>query len=204
MNTVPTWILALSTLSFVLGFAALLSSKIYVTRGAKTRTVVHVPLIGRMTTNYPALVFVFIGAALAWLALERNFALEKQQLEQNLALEKQKLDKPRPVEWTVSGQLQTPDRRIVDWRAGRIAIIPEGYHATVESNGRFHLSLQIEEGQTFESFVELVDYTASFGSVQFVPDDDFQAYQRDKDTSMLEVVTPTTRKYKPRDIRLYP
>jgi hypothetical protein len=193
MSTVPTWILALATLSFVLGFAALLSSKIYVTRGAKTRTVVHVPLLGRMTTNYPALVFVFIGGALAWLALEHNFALEKQ-----------KLDKPRAVEWTVSGQLQTPDRRMVDWKAGRIAIIPEGYHATVESNGRFQLSLQIEEGQTFESLVELVDYTASFGSVQFVPNDEFLAYQRDKDASTLEVVTPTTRKYKPRDIRLYP
>jgi hypothetical protein len=102
-----------------------------------------------MTTNYPALVFVFIGGALAWLALEHNFALEKQ-----------KLDKPRAIEWTVSGQLQTPDRRMVDWKAGRIAIIPEGYHATVESNGRFQLSLQIEEGQTFESLVELVDYTA--------------------------------------------
>jgi hypothetical protein len=95
MGNVTLFVLALAALSFVLGFVALLSSRIYINPNTKAKLAVDLPILGKMQTNHPAPIFVFVGAALAFLAMEKG---------------------PRDTSWTIAGELREPSNQIKDWR----------------------------------------------------------------------------------------
>ena len=59
-------LIGLGTLSILLGFIALLSQNIYLHPETKDLTEVEVPILGRLRTNYPALVFVLLGFSLIY------------------------------------------------------------------------------------------------------------------------------------------
>ena len=183
MGSATQWVLILSGLAFVLGFVSLLCSKIYVVDKASTEaTEVDLPLVGKMKTNYPALVFVVTGAALAFYALNQQSQFESTQ---------------QPVRWNIKGQLQQPGHDIADWRFGEIKLIDVGPDVQIRKDGEFEINLEIPAGKTFESVVQQVYYTARNGSGLLVPADALQAYQTDSSRSPLLTKTPTTRVYRP-------
>ena len=59
--TESTIIYLLAGLCFVLGFVALLKQKTYIDSQTNQPTEIELPFVGKLTTNYPALGFVFIG-----------------------------------------------------------------------------------------------------------------------------------------------
>jgi hypothetical protein len=58
----------LAVLALVLGFFALLKQKTYIDANSGAVTSVELPLIGKLKTNYPALVFVFASLLFAYFA----------------------------------------------------------------------------------------------------------------------------------------
>ena len=68
----------ISVLSIILGFVALLTQKVYIDRERNMPTQVEVPLFGKLKTNYPALIFVFLGFLMAYVAFDRSRELPKR------------------------------------------------------------------------------------------------------------------------------
>ena len=71
----------IALLSIILGFVALLSQKVYLDATTKQPTEVQIPFLGKIKSNYPALVFAFLGAALAFYAFQKSFPLPPPPLE---------------------------------------------------------------------------------------------------------------------------
>jgi hypothetical protein len=112
MDFATQWMLILAAFAIVLGFVALLCSKIYVIdNGTGKATEVDLPLVGKMKTNYPALVFILVGTALATYSLNQPYLF---------------LDSQQPVLWNIKGQLQQSGHDIADWRFGEIKLVEFG------------------------------------------------------------------------------
>ena len=89
----------ISISSIILGFVALILQKTYLDPETQKPTEVEVPVIGKLKTNYPALVFVFLGFAGAFYSFQRSQVKEK-------------------VQWTIQGSLVDSAHRIKDWSNG--------------------------------------------------------------------------------------
>src|SRR5207248_1160733 len=72
-------VFGIAILSIILGFIALLSQKIYLDPATNQPAEVEVPLLGKIKTNYPALVFVFLGAVLAFGTFQKAFPPAKEE-----------------------------------------------------------------------------------------------------------------------------
>jgi len=189
MNGVTQWTLILSALVFVLGFVALLCSKIYIVDkgGGNQPTQVDLPLIGKMKTNYPALVFVIAGTALAVYTLNQYY--------QSIT---------HPVLWNIKGHLQQPGHDISDWRLGELKLVALGPDVQIKEDGEYEVNVEIPAGETFESAVQQIYYTAANGSAMLVPSKAYEDYRTDPSKSQLETVTPTTRVYRPTPVTIIP
>jgi hypothetical protein len=55
--------------------------KTYLDPETKQPTEIEVPLIGKLKTNYPALIFVFLGIVLAFLTFRTSHAPPKEKWE---------------------------------------------------------------------------------------------------------------------------
>jgi hypothetical protein len=177
------WMLVLSALAFLLGLIALLCTKIYVTtsNGATQSTEVDMPLIGKMKTNYPALVFVTAGAALAVYTLYQYSQLMTQ-----------------PVLWNIKGQLQQPNNGSSDVRWGEIRLVDLDSHVTIDKDGTYEINVEIPAGRTFESVVQQIYYTTRNGNAVILPGPELETYQHgDKSKSQLLTATNNTRIYRP-------
>ena len=131
----------------VLGFLALLAQKIYIDAGTLAPSEIEIPLLGKMKANFPALIFVFLGAALVVVALKLYTA-------------------PAPIQWTINGQLVS-DAPGLNWQNGQLALFPRKFDMRVDPDtGRFLITIDIEPGKTFEDVVEKIDYSHPKGSVQ--------------------------------------
>ena len=64
--TESTIIYLLAGLCFVLGFVALLKQKTYIDSQTNQPTEIELPFVGKLKSNFPALVFVVVGAFLAY------------------------------------------------------------------------------------------------------------------------------------------
>lgn len=62
----------ISILSIVLGFIALLAQKTYINPETNEPSEVEIPFIGKIKTNYPAVIFVFLGFAAALHAFNKS------------------------------------------------------------------------------------------------------------------------------------
>ena len=141
----------IALLSIILGFVALLSQKTYLDTTTKQPTEVEVPFLGKIKSNYPALVFVFLGAALAFYAFQRSFPPKKEM-------------------WTLEGFFTPPDGKTVD-RAGTLEL--RGPDPVVVKNiidddktGHFDIWINIPEGKSVEQVFETLNYTYSGGEAQ--------------------------------------
>jgi len=57
MDATTLWAVILGTLCIILGFIALLSSRIYIDKASNSTVEVEVPFFGKLKGNYPTLVF---------------------------------------------------------------------------------------------------------------------------------------------------
>ena len=160
----------------VLGFVALLMQRTYL--DAKTRKPVEIklPVLGKLKANYPALVFVFLGAFLAHVAFANSFP-------------------PRRVEWTLTGSLKHPANKKVDWPRGHdLALVPNVVKERVGDNGEFELVAVIDEGKRIEDVFELLVFNHPEGSVRVPLRDQYEAFLGKK-SSLLSKATGHTRHY---------
>ena len=182
MGNVTLLVLALAAFSFVLGFVALLSSRIYINPNTKAKLAVDLPILGKMQTNYPALIFVFVGAALA------VFAMEKE---------------PRDTSWTITGQLREPTNQIKDWRnSGTLRLVQLGPNVAIDEHGQFSIDVDLPEGESFESVVQQIAYVSDRFHLEIFPKDELEAFKKNPAASKLSKMSATTRVYRPFDVEL--
>ena len=188
MDATTLWAMILGTLCIILGFIALLSSRIYIDKASNSSVEVEVPFFGKLKGNYPALVFVLLGAALAAYGIKTN--AELRTTAANIEAKKGQED------WVVSGRLLSPNDKPVDWEHGVFTLISGTPEVTFKPGGGFEIKLKIEHGQDFEHYVQQIDYTNDIGSAKIFPQQELDASTANK-SSLLANKTANTRVYKP-------
>ena len=171
-------LIGLGTLSILLGFIALLSQKIYLHPETKELTEVEVPILGRLRTNYPALVFVLLGFSLIFYVVGTM--------------------PPKPVKWLVEGRFIANSPKMI-WHLDKLRIHPCGFDPKI-LNGYFTIGLELGEGIAFEDAVEKISYTDTGGSFTIWPKKELKLHEKGDDATLLKARTATTRTYK--DVRL--
>lgn len=178
------WIICgLSILSIILGFIALLSQKIYIDSNTQELTQIKIPLIGKMKTNYPALVFVFIGFSLSLIAFEEAYP-------------------PKKVHWEVNGSFQSAvkdnNKEDKNFAIGTLAMFPIDFKVNVTQDGKFKIDAMIEEGKTFEEVVQAIDYSHyTLGSILILPAEEYNKYTNGNKDTKVKFATENMRRYKP-------
>jgi len=170
-------IYAISLLAIVLGFVALLKQKTYIDSETKNPTEIEIPTLGKLKTNYPALVFVFLGFAAAIFAFSKSEVKEK-------------------VHWAIKGRLVDTTHKIEDWREGDIRIIPfENTTYSIDKNtGAYTIDMDIDKGLNFEDVANCIVYSHKLGNAQLYPMDEFTNHKKGK-PSLLRGKTNPTRFY---------
>ena len=166
----------LSALAILLGFIALLAQKTYIDSKTNQPTQLSIPIIGKIKTNYPALLFVFLGFVMAYMALEKSYP-------------------PRKIPWTIHGSFDTTASEDFDWREGIFTLHPTDFYIGMSPGGEFIITGNIEEGKTFEDVVEFIDYSHKSGSIKIYPKQELESYKQGNET-LIEAITDTHRKYK--------
>lgn len=163
----------ISISSIVLGFVALLKQKTYIDSETKEPTEVELSFFGKIKTNYPALVFVFLGFAAAFFTFQKSGIKEK-------------------VRWRIQGQMVDTTHRIDDWREGEFKIIPENTYAIIDKNtGAYTIEMDIDKGQSFEDAVKCIIYSHKLGTIQFCPREQFKNKLNGKPSFLISSTNPT-------------
>jgi hypothetical protein len=176
-------IFGIAVLSIILGFIALLSQKIYIDPTTNQPTEVEVPIIGKIKSNYPALVFVFLGAALAFGAF-------------------QKLYPPQKDPWIIKGTFTPPSGETVD-PAGTIDLTPVDETKNITPKGNFTINVTIPRGTSLEDVFETVEYTYSGGSARINLRSEYDVFLKNPNESKLSSVAAHERIFKPEPITAY-
>jgi hypothetical protein len=90
----------------------LLKQKTHVDSSTNQPTEVKIPILGRLNTNYPSLVFVFLGFFAAMYAFKEFRVKEK-------------------VQWTIKSKFEDKYNRIRNWKEGELNIRPSNFQARV-------------------------------------------------------------------------
>ena len=160
----------------VLGFFALLAQKIYIDSGTLTPSEIEIPLLGKMKANFPALIFVFLGAVLVVFALKLYAG-------------------PVAVQWTIDGQIVS-DVPGLNWQNGRLELFPRKFDMHVDpETGKFLITMDIEPGKTFEDVVKRIDYSHPKGNIQIYPQRELESLNGGKKQQLIDK-SETTRTYK--------
>ncbi len=188
MDTVVYIALSLGILSIVLGFVALLTQKIYLDAKTQKMISLNVPILGKMKTNYPALVFVVLGFGLSFYVLEKAFTISPQP---------QQPPERHKIEWTITGSFEDPG--INDWRTrGELSFVPPGMRQVITDHGGFKISLDLDEGKTFEDQIQTITFThPDRPDTVIYPRDEYAAYMKNDPSSKLKKATENVRIYKP-------
>lgn len=165
--------LGISTLMIVLGFIALLTQRIYFDKETQKPIEMTLPLLGKVKTNYPALIFVFLGFTLCGMAFNKAF--------------------PPPMEnWKITGQLVCKNNVPIDFREGVVTLFPTDFKVDIGNNGRFEIEGEIEKGKHFHEVIQFIDYTHEMGNIKLFPEEEIQAYRTDRQNSLIEKITANT------------
>ncbi len=130
----------LAVLSVFLGFIALLKQKTYVDQKTQEPTEVEVPFFGKMKTNYPSLLFVFLGFALFFYIVYSALNMTKT--------------------WYIEGVFTSDDPNQA-WTPANIILSPTRVEPEINrETGRFRVVVEIPIGKTFEeeyTFIKYID-----------------------------------------------
>lgn len=177
----------LSTLIVLLGGVSLVLQKVYkVDSATGEKTIVEIPVFGKLSTNYPAIVFVFIGAALATYTLNKTWETDDH--------------------WVVSGSFHTPNAEIINWERGNLRISPKKYHMSVSPDGTFEIQGEIRKGRDFEEEVKQITYENCscdgkvFGA-SIMAESEYNNFIK-KEKSLVEGAGKNTRRYKAVEVNI--
>lgn len=176
-------LLSISFLSIVMGFVALLTQRIYLDASTQEKTEIELPLFGKMKTNYPALIFVFLGFALSFYVFDKCYPPQKEP-------------------WELSGQFISPGRAI-DWETGSLSIFPSDYDIDIDEKGFFMIKTQLDEGVDIEAVVQSFMYSHKNASIEVFPLEEYRKYTTGAETSLIDRALPNSRKYKPVPVNIY-
>ncbi|MBA3006224.1 MAG: hypothetical protein KKB91_11165 [Proteobacteria bacterium] len=177
----------LSTLIVLLGGMSLILQKVYkVDSATGEKTTVEIPLFGKLSTNYPAVVFVFIGAALATYTLNKTMEVDDH--------------------WVVSGSFRTPNAEAINWERGNLRVSPKKYHMSVSPDGTFEIQGEIKKGRKFEEEVKQITYENCscdgkvFGA-SIMAESEYNGFIK-KEKSLIEDAGENTRRYKAVEVNI--
>jgi len=170
-------IYALAGLCFVLGFVALLMQKTYLDSTTHKPTEIELPMIGKLKTNFPALIFVLIGAFLAAFVWSKPSDLGDEQ-------------------WTITGSLQVPTGETIKWQDGTYALLPRGWSSSSNPNGTFEMTGPVKKGERFEDTWTHIVYTNGEFNALINIKDEYNKYVA-KQPSLILSATDNTRDYAP-------
>jgi hypothetical protein len=138
---------SIAGLSIILGFIALLKQKTYLDPKTNEPTSVEISNIGKMKSNYPALVFAFLGFALAVIAM----------LNRDVPV----VPKPGKVNWTIQGTIKNPKfDSITDYSDFTVELAEPEIECEVGSDGKYKIKLQLDSGQSLESKYDRLEFSA--------------------------------------------
>ncbi len=178
---------SLSALIVILGGLSLVLQKVYKVESATgEKTIIEVPLFGKLTTNYPAIAFVFIGAALA--AYTANKTADSTE------------------RWILSGTFRAPHEEGVNWERGNLRLSPKKFHLSLSPDGRFEIQGDLAKGRQFEEEVKQITYEncacdGKFYGASILVEKEYNNYLENKE-SFIEHAGKTTRRYKPVDVNV--
>jgi hypothetical protein len=177
---------AIAALLILLGFAALLSQKIYVDSSTRTVTSVELPILGKLQTNYPALVFVFLGCSLSFAVFKVSFDVKR--------------------EWTLTGSLKLPpDKHTkIDWKKTLVTITPSDEWADpVTAEGRYTIHAILPDGTPVEKAIDRLDFTNPIASAYILVGKERDRYSSDRGQSLVENISGRTWTLKPTQVEVY-
>jgi hypothetical protein len=179
------YIYILATLSIVLGFFALLKQKTYVDADTKQPTEVELPLVGKLKSNYPALVFVVLGFGASIFAFNKSFEHNKDVGTDT---------------WTILGSFY-PDSTCtakIDRDHVKIQLDPRDIIAgpDFDATGRsFAIMMNIEKGKSFEDAIQAINFSVDSASVDPIePTIEYNSFN-DKKKSKLQFKSGHVREY---------
>ena len=170
----------LSALSVMLGFIALVKQKTYIDQETQKPTDIEVPFFGRLRTNYPSLVFVFLGFALAF------YVVRTAQDVTDV--------------WHIEGRFTSEDSD-QKWTPVYLDLHPRRVAPAINlDTGEFSIKLEIPRGQTFEDVYSVIGYTdgnlsASIPTLRALED------YRNNGATFIEISRDFYRRYQPVKIR---
>ncbi len=168
----------LSFFVIALGGISLFVQRIYKLDKEGEKTVIELPFVGRLTTNYPALGFVFIGAAMAIFAFSRTGA----------------------EQWFVTGQFKAPPSKKVEWTKGWLTVYPKSFDTSIDANGSFQIVGNLRSGEKFEDVVGQITYADENFTGKILTAEAYEDYKKSLPTAALERISDTTRNYKPVEV----
>jgi hypothetical protein len=138
------YLLSAGVLTLFLGFFALLRQTTYLDAKTNAPIEIELPIFGRMKTNYPAVIFLFIAALFGYLGYLSR-------------------DLPR-AQWSVVGSVAYPNGTLLDaadWKELQINVVPSSYNSTVnkDNSGRFTIAPALLDGINFEDEITSVIFS---------------------------------------------
>jgi hypothetical protein len=160
-------IFAIASLSIILGFVALLSQRIYLDATTREATEVEVPFFGKIKSNYPALVFAFLGIALAGYAFQKAY--------------------PPPIEsWTLKGRFAQPEGKDVDVTGTlTLAQDPIVVSNNINTDGRLEIVVNLPKGKSIEEAFETLNYTYAHAGAYIDLKKEYDAYVNGQASKIL-------------------
>lgn len=177
----------LSALILALGGVSLFAQKVRkVDKESGEETIIELPFFGKLRTNYPALAFAFIGAAMAVFTLEKTLESKDQ--------------------WVITGEFTAPDSQAIDWTDGALILSPSKLTPSINPDGGFTIQGLIQRGRKFEDVVKQISYCNWCGDLysgSISTEKEYKNYMNEKN-SILEEVGDLERIYRPVTVRMTP
>jgi hypothetical protein len=172
---------ALAGLCFVLGAIALMKQKTYIDTETNEPTEVEIPIVGKLKTNYPALVFVVIGGVLAAIPWYKECPVKAE-------VEKQS--------WVITGRFLPPPGENLKMEAGVLVLSPKDFDSVPFPNGTFKIVGNIQKDKKIEDVVDSISYTNGRFSGFIVLSNEYNNFKNGK-PSLIETAGERYRNYKP-------
>jgi hypothetical protein len=172
---------ALAGLCFVLGMIALLKQKTYIDAETQQPTEVEIPIIGKLKTNYPALVFVVIGGFLAAIPWYKECPVKTDVGKQS---------------WIITGAFLPPPGGNLKMEEGVLTLSPKDFETIPFPNGTFRITGNIQKDKKIEDVVDSICYTNGNFSGFIVLSNEYNKFKSGK-PSLIETAGERNRNYKP-------
>ena len=128
---------SISILLIIFGFIALLTQKVYIDPNTNQPTEIEIPFFGKLKTNLPSIVFLFLGFMLAYITFVKSYHPE--------------------VKWEINGSVRNLGNKVIDWSDADVILTPMDVQLKISDRGNFTIITMIEEGKVLQdAYKEIV------------------------------------------------